>query len=131
MRPSSLKSAATIAVGAATRRQGDGQGLLERAVAVARQDGHAVGALVDDGHAEVAVAGEVAGRDGGRVIADHVGGRFLERAVALAQEHGDVGGAGVSRGQVEAAVAVEIARHDNGRPAAPLTPTAVVGLIAG
>ena len=103
---------------AAPWRQGDGQGLLERAVAVARQDGHAVRALVDDGHAEVAVAGEVAGGDGGRVIADHAAGRFLERAVALAKQHGDVGGADVSGGQVKAAVAVEIARDDidRGRP---------------
>ena len=104
---------------AAPRRQGDGQGLLERAVAVARQDGHAVGALVDDGHAEVAVAGEVAGRDGGRGVADRVGGRFLEGAVAFAQKHGDVVGADVSRGQVEAAVAVEIARDQIERRSTP------------
>ena len=66
------------------------------------------------------------------VVADRVGGRYLEGAVALAQEHGDVGGAEVSRGQVEAAVAVEIARDeiDRGRPRrtplALITPLAVV-----
>ena len=113
VRPSSLKSAATIDRRAAAGRQRDGQGLLERAVAIAGQDGHAVRAVVEDGHAEAAVAGEVAGRDGGRAVADRVGGRSLERAVALAQEHGDVGGADVSGGEVEAAVAVEIARHES------------------
>ena len=38
VRPSPLKSAATIDVGVAPRRQWDGHGLLERAVAIARQD---------------------------------------------------------------------------------------------
>ncbi len=84
VRPSLLKSAATIEVAPLPVGKATCQGLLERAVAVARQDGHAVRAFVDDGHAEVAVAGEVTGREGGRVTADRVGGRFLEGAVALA-----------------------------------------------
>ena len=48
-----------------------------------------------------------------------VGDRFLEGAVAFAQEHGDVAGADVPRGQVEAAVAVEIARDDRLRRLTP------------
>ena len=72
--------------------------------------GDAVGALIDDGHAKVAVAGEITGRDRGSAVAHRVGDRFLEGAVAFAQKHGNVIAAGVARGQVETAVAIEIAR---------------------
>ena len=86
--------------------------LLERAVAVARQDRHAVRALVDDGHAEVAVAGEIAGRDGNRHISGRAAGRLLERAVARAQKHRDVVRPDVSGREIQAAVAGEITRND-------------------
>ena len=104
--------------GGATGRQWDSQGLLERTVAVARQDRDGLGGFVENGQAEVAIASEIAGCNGRRVGSDRVGGRYLETAVAFAEQHGDIAGSIIRRGQVEAAVAVEITR-DNGNRSRP------------
>src|SRR5262249_40364915 len=61
---------------------------------------------------EVAVAVEVAHRQGRRTRAGGGGPSRLKRAVGVAQQHAD--GVGDYRGQIEPSVAVEIARHNAG-----------------
>jgi hypothetical protein len=60
----------------------------------------------------VAVAVEVAGRDGARVGADRVAGLVREATLADAEQHRDVVGAEVGSDQVGVAVAVEVADRD-------------------
>ena len=117
MRPSPLKSPATMASGYEPHRVGDLG--LERAVAVAQQHRHVVVEPVGDGQVGAAVAGEVARHEGVGLGPHRVGDLGLERAVAVAQQHRHVVVAGVGDGQVGAAVAVEVARHDRDRAATP------------
>ena len=118
VRPSPLKSAATIAV-ARSRRQGDGQRLLERAVAVAWQDRDGVGARLMTARprlplpvkSPVATAA-VSVPTGLAVVSWKVPSPLPSNTeISL--------GAVVSRRQVEPAVAVEIARDDIYRGRSP------------
>ena len=136
VRPSPLKSPATMASGIGPHGVGDL--VLEGAVAVAQQHRHGVVALVCDGQVGAAVAVEVPRHKGDWVGPHGVGDLGLEGAVAVAQQHRHGVVARVGDGQVGAAVAGEVPRHDGiwlgphgvGRPGSgrcrrrcPATPT--------
>ena len=86
--------------------------VLERAVAVAQQYRHVVGAAVSDGQVGAAVAGEVPRHEGVWRVPRRVSHLVLEGAVALAQQDRHVVGAVVGDSQVGAAVAGEVPRHE-------------------
>ena len=81
----------------------------KRPIAVAKQDGDVVGALIGDGQVELTVAIEVAHGDTDRQGADRKVPRLLKRAVPETQKHRNIAGVYVRGDQVGHAVAVEIA----------------------
>ena len=85
----------------------------KRPIAIAEQDRHGIGVVIDYCQVELAVAVEITDGDVARIRAYRVGGRRLERSVAISRQHRDCVTDGcaartIGHHEIELAIAIEI-----------------------